>query len=126
MTPSIFPLSTNTPSTDSGTAGSVVLGLELWEVGLIAANAVVILALLLCMCTLCLSRRRRANSHHHHHRRDPEHFPLKEIEGYDNKDSVDCSSMSTISLLYCEINYLFISSWSRVTSECHHLPRVIT
>ena len=96
MTPTsstIVPQSTDTPSTDND---SVVLGLELWEVGLIAANAVVILALMLCMCTLCLSRKRRANSHHGH---DSEHFPLQEIDGHGNGDSVDYSSMSNISVL---------------------------
>ena len=61
----------------------LLLGLEAWEVGLVGANAVVVLVLLLCVLTLCVVRRKPRN-----HQQN-QHLPLKEIG-----ESVDFSSWS--------------------------------
>ena len=54
----------------------LLLGLQLWEAGLVAANILVVLALLASVCSLCVCvvRRRRQPP------RDPEQVPLKEYE----------------------------------------------
>ena len=77
------------PSPEAPSSGSseLLLGLELWEAGLVAANILALLALVACVCTavVCVARRRvspapRVAS-------DPEQLPLKEID-----NDVDYSS----------------------------------
>ena len=69
------PQPTEAPPT-SKSSDTVLLGLEAWEVGLVATNIAVILLLFVCVCgvALCVTRR-RSNGHQH-----PEHIPLKEME----------------------------------------------
>ena len=82
-----LPPSTEAPPTNTGSSDTLVLGLEAREVGITAANMVVVLGLVLCVCvvTMCLSQR--------HSHRDPEHIPLKEMEETCAEESVDYSSM---------------------------------
>lgn len=82
----VSPDSTETPPSATDPADTLVLGLEVWEVGLIATNMAVILVLLLCVCTMtvCVFRRQR----HGHRNPASEHFLLKEMEE-DDKELVD-------------------------------------
>lgn len=79
----------------------LLLGLEVWEVGLVAANITVVLLILLCLLTviLCLRRQRRYHSNH-----DDEEFLLKR-RGEVNEEEEDVDHSSPVEVPFNSISF---------------------
>ena len=89
-TVSLLPSVEPSPTSSDSVPDSFFLGLEVWEVGLVGANALAVLVLLLCAltATVCVCRRKPPQSSGDDHKM----IPLKEL--VEIEEDADNSSQS--------------------------------